>query len=74
VPQVRTILSSINDRQVPRNPNDAKLFLISISKAIESLETFRSGLVGLSLKQDKPEPLGDFRRLAERLTLKRAKM
>jgi hypothetical protein len=29
--------------------NDAKLFLISILKALESLETFISGLVGLSL-------------------------
>jgi hypothetical protein len=29
--------------------NDAKLFLISILKALENLETFRSGLVDLSL-------------------------
>jgi hypothetical protein len=31
-----------------RKSNDAKLFFISISKALESLKTFRSGLVGLS--------------------------
>jgi hypothetical protein len=48
---------SSNDPKFERRPpgapwltfhksNDAKLFLISILKALESLETFRSGLVG----------------------------
>jgi hypothetical protein len=53
--------------------NDAKLFLISILKALESLETFRSGLVGLCLITRKFGPLGDIRRLSGRLILRRAK-
>jgi hypothetical protein len=34
--------------------NDAKTFLISILKALEKLETFKSGLVGLSIITRKP--------------------
>jgi hypothetical protein len=73
VPQVRTNLSS-NDPKSERRPpgapwptfyksNDAKLFLIGISKALESLETLRSGLVGLSLITRKTGAiLGDFQK------------
>jgi hypothetical protein len=51
---------SLNDHKFDRHPpgapwptfhksNETKLFLISIFKGLESLETFRSGLLGLSL-------------------------
>jgi hypothetical protein len=40
--------------------NDEKLFLISILKALEILETFRSGLVGLSLITRKTGASGQF--------------
>jgi hypothetical protein len=62
VPQVPIILSSNDARQAPRGPhsNDAKLFLISILKALEGLETFRSGLVGQSFITRKTGASGRF--------------
>jgi hypothetical protein len=43
-----------------RKLNDAKLFLISILKALESLETFRSCLIGLILLTRKTGASGRF--------------
>jgi hypothetical protein len=62
---------SSNDPKFERRPsgapwptfhksNDAKLILISILKALESLETFRSCLVGLSLITRKTGASGRF--------------
>jgi hypothetical protein len=62
---------SSNDPKFERRPpgapwptlqksNNAKLFLISILKALESLETIRSGLVGLSLITRKTGASGRF--------------
>jgi hypothetical protein len=55
---IRSGAPTLNDPKFKRRPpgapwptfhksNDAKLFFISILKALESLNTFRSGLVGL---------------------------
>jgi hypothetical protein len=62
---------SSNDPKFERRPpgapwptfhksNDAKLFIISILKALENLETFGSGLVGQSLITRKTGASGQF--------------
>jgi hypothetical protein len=57
--------STSNDLNDPwlnfHKSNDAELFLISILKALESLKTFRSGEVGLSLIIRKTGASGRFK-------------